>query len=105
MMPITHVVDVYRLEAADDTETYGTDPVHEAVPFTIFPANAELVAMYPGEYCGQLYQVATEQDIDLKNGDKLIAGGQTIIVRGVPTRYAVYGHIHIECMAVEKVGT
>lgn len=79
-----HTCAVYRLERSGSLDAYGATPVRAAVPFQILPAGPDILAVYGGQPSFALYECWTGQPVDLRNGDKLVSGGRTWIVRGEP---------------------
>lgn len=85
---ITHSVDVYRLTRSGNNEEYPSTPEYQKVECGIFPASTDILATFPGESSFQLYEIyIQETGVALKNGDKLKAGTNDWIVRGVPQIY------------------
>jgi hypothetical protein len=83
-VPVTNKVDVYRLTRAGDSESYGSLPIVTSLDCNITPASTEIMAVYPGESAYSLYEIYTERNVDLKNGDKLKDSTGEYIIRGVP---------------------
>lgn len=85
---ITDSVDIYRLEKTGNTKAYGVAAVYTRVECGIFPAGTDILAVYPSIDAFQLHEVFIHEDVDLKNGDKLITqGNKEYIVQGVPQKF------------------
>lgn len=82
---ITDIGNTYRLQKTGTTESYGADPVYEKVNYTVVPASADIMSVYPGIPGYQLYELFTPDNVAHKNGDKIIMqDGTEYIVKGVP---------------------
>ncbi len=104
-LPFTHQVDVYHLVLSGDKESYEVTPSYTSLKVGIIPAGSDILAVYPGESAYSLYQMFVYDDVTIKNGDKVVGGGETFYVRGVPQVFNVLGHYHQEVVLEKVVGT
>ncbi len=104
-IPITHQVDVYHLVVTGDKEAYEVTPTYTTLKVTIIPAGSDVLAVYPGEPSYSLYQCLIFDEVTIKNGDKLIGGGETFIVKGVPQVFNLPNNYHQEVVLEKVVGT
>lgn len=82
----THTVNVYRLEESGSKESYGLTPVYENVDCQVTPASEDVIAIYGGGQTFSLVEIFFTANIELKNGDKLVAGQESWIVRDAPVK-------------------
>ena len=76
--------DIYRLQRTGNTDAYGGSAVYTAIQFQILPAGPEISAVYGGQLSFALYECWTGKDVALRNGDKLVAGSRSWIIKGEP---------------------
>jgi hypothetical protein len=98
----THKVSVFRLVETAGQEEYGADPVYTGLDVGIFPASADILAVYPGEASYQLYEIFVYEPAVIKNGDKLVSGSDEWIVRGAPQVFD-FPQISYQRLVGEKV--
>jgi hypothetical protein len=72
------------LTRSGNTDAYGGSPVYTGIDVSVLPAGPEILAVYGGQQSFALYEIWTGKHFTLKNGDKLISGSCSWIVRGVP---------------------
>lgn len=82
----THVADVYRLTRTGNRDAYGDDPVIEGLDISVVPAGTDIMAVYGGGETFALFEIYTGEKVTLKNGDKIVSGSQSWIVKGVPAQ-------------------
>jgi hypothetical protein len=84
---ITDTVSVYRLARTGAKEAYAVDPALTGLDCQITPASTETLAVYGGNPSYSLYELYFDENVQLKNGDKLTTlTGTAYIVRDVPMR-------------------
>ena len=81
---ITHVCDVYHLTTTNDTASYELTPSITQLNASIYPAGTDILMTFPGIPAYSAYQMLVWDDVEIKNGDKIISGSEEWIVRGVP---------------------
>ena len=84
---ITDTVSVYRLEKTGSKEAYGEEPILTGLDCQILPASNEIVALYGGNPAVQLFEIHFSEHAELHNGDKLVSGATSYVVRGMPTAF------------------
>jgi hypothetical protein len=83
---ITDTVSVYRLTRTVNKEAYGASPVITGLDCQIVPAGTEVLAIYGGNPSYSLFEIYFDENVTLKNGDKLVSGATAYVVRDVPMR-------------------
>ncbi len=83
-LPITDIVNVYRLTRTGNKEAFGQDPVATDLDCSIVPASTDIVALYGGNLSLALYEIFFSENVEVLNGDKLVSGAKEYIVRGTP---------------------
>jgi len=101
MLP-THTVDVYRLTKTGNNQEYDPTAVITGLDSTIFPAQTDILAVYPELPAYATYEVFVYQPVTLENADKLKSGDDEYIIRGVPTVYDT-SLAYYQRMVAEKV--
>ena len=101
-VPITHTISVYHLVRTGDKEDYEATPSITGLPVSIFPAGSDIVALYPGEFSYQLYSLFVFPQKDIRNGDKLVAGSESWIVKGAPQQFNS-PQVKFQQIVIEKV--
>ena len=103
--PITHTIDIYHLVVINDKESYEITPSIAGLKVTIHPAGPEILAVFPGKPSFALHRMFVYEAAALKNGDKVVGGSDTFIIRGVPEVFSIPGHFHQELVIEKVVGT
>lgn len=83
---ITDTVSVYRLTRTGAKEAYSDSPEIQGLDCQIVPAGTDVIAIYGGNPSYSLFEVHFDENVQLKNGDRLVAGSTTYVVRDVPMR-------------------
>jgi hypothetical protein len=95
--PTTHVFSVYPFKKTGNTEEYDTTPLYTGVDAAVVPASTDILAVYPGISSFQLNEIFIYENVDLKNGYKLVSGSEEYVVRGQPMKvdnaYMYYTHV------------
>lgn len=82
----TDTVNVYRLIETGSKEEYGVNPVYQDLDCQVTPAGEEIIAIFGGGQSFSLVEIFFTANVTLKNGDKLVSGDTTWIVRDAPVR-------------------
>ncbi len=82
----TDTVSVYRLTRTGAKEAYAETPAITGLDCQIVPAGTEVLAIYGGNPSYSLYEIHFDENVQLRNGDKLVSGSTAYIVRDVPMR-------------------
>lgn len=99
----THKVSLYKLVVVSNKESYSLTPAYTGLDVNIYPASADILAVYPGQPSYQLYEMYVSEPCTIANGDKVISSsGEEWIVRGVPQSYETMNMWYQRCV-VEKV--
>ncbi len=86
MFPTTHKFDIFRFLKTGDTEVYNATATYMNIDCTVVPASTDIIMTFPGVPGYQLYEITTQENVDLKNGDKLVSGSEEYIVRDTPQK-------------------
>lgn len=86
-MLTTHCVDVLRLTKIGAQEAYSPTPVYLGLDCTILPSSAETISVYPGVNAFALHDIFFDEPVNLKTGDKLVAGAAEWIIRATPQTF------------------
>ena len=103
--PTTHVFDAYRFKKTGDTESYDTAPLYTGIDAAVVPAGTDILAVYHGIASFQLFEIYTEENVDLKNGDKLVSGSEEYIIKDAPMKVENIYLSYIRIVGERKITT
>lgn len=96
-IPTTHKFNAYRFLKSGSTEEYNATPTYQNIDCLVVPASTDIIMTYQGVPGFQLYEITTQENVELKNGDKLVSGSEEYIVKDVAQRvenvYMFYVHV------------